>query len=96
VLFETFCLMDDFEAHAMADKTNIPGTTTMPETIITMPVPTSKDIDYPSSELAMKDTMCWADKLTDMQRGNVTSYFEDVKRRSVEDRSAKRPDLTFY
>jgi hypothetical protein len=23
VFFETFCLMDDFEAHAMADETNI-------------------------------------------------------------------------
>jgi hypothetical protein len=36
------------------------------------------------------------DKLTEVGRGNVTPYFEDVKRRSVEDRSAKRPDLTFY
>jgi hypothetical protein len=36
------------------------------------------------------------DKSTDMRRGDVTSYFEDVKRRSVEDRSAKRPDLAFY
>jgi hypothetical protein len=35
-------------------------------------------------------------KLTDVRRGNITSYFEDVKRRSVEDCSAKRPDLTFY
>jgi hypothetical protein len=35
-------------------------------------------------------------KLTDVRRGNITSYFEDVKRRSVEDHSAKRPDLTFY
>jgi hypothetical protein len=36
------------------------------------------------------------DKLTDMRRGNVTSYLEYVKRRSVEDCSVKRPDLTFY
>jgi hypothetical protein len=27
VFFETFCLLDDFEAHAMDDETNIPGTT---------------------------------------------------------------------
>jgi hypothetical protein len=54
VFFETFSLMDDFEAHAMDDETNIPGTATMLETIITMPVPTNKDIDYPSHELAMK------------------------------------------
>jgi hypothetical protein len=39
---------------------------------------------------------CRTDKLTDVRRGDVTSYFEDVERRSVEDRSAKRPDLTFY
>jgi hypothetical protein len=36
------------------------------------------------------------DKLTDVWRGDVTSYFEDVERRSVEDHSAKQPDLTFY
>jgi hypothetical protein len=40
--------------------------------------------------------ICWADKMTDVRRGNVTSYFEDVKRRPVEDGSAKWPDLTFY
>jgi hypothetical protein len=27
VFFETFCLMDDFEAHAVDDETDIPGTT---------------------------------------------------------------------
>jgi hypothetical protein len=53
VFFETFCLKDDFEAHAMDDETNIPGTTAKPETIITMPVPTNKDIKYPSHELAI-------------------------------------------
>jgi hypothetical protein len=37
--------------------------------------------------------VCWRDKLTDVRRGDVTTY---VKRRSVEDRSAKQPDLTFY
>jgi hypothetical protein len=39
-------------------------------------------------------------QLTDVQRGNITLHFEDVKRcqkrRSVEDHSVKRPDLTFY
>jgi hypothetical protein len=59
VFFETFCLMDDFEAHAtMDDETNIPGTTNKCETIfMTMPAPANRDIDYPSHELAMKDTM---------------------------------------
>jgi hypothetical protein len=38
----------------------------------------------------------WMDKLTDVPRDNVTSCFEDVKRRSVEDHSVKQPDLTFY
>jgi hypothetical protein len=33
VFFETFCLMDDFEAHAMDDETNIPGTTNKFDTI---------------------------------------------------------------
>jgi hypothetical protein len=56
-LFETFCLRDDFEAHAMDDETNIPSTTTKPETIITMLVPTNKDIESPSHELVLKDTM---------------------------------------
>jgi hypothetical protein len=38
VFFETFCLMDDFEANSMDDKTNNPHTTTKPETTaITMP-----------------------------------------------------------
>jgi hypothetical protein len=35
-------------------------------------------------------------QLTDVQRGDVTLHFEDVERRSVEDHSAKWPDLTFY
>jgi hypothetical protein len=56
VFFETFCLMDDFEAHAVDDEPNIPGATTKPETIIPMPIPTNKDIDYPSHELTMKNT----------------------------------------
>jgi hypothetical protein len=38
----------------------------------------------------------WTDKLTDVRRGDITTYFEDVKRGSEEDRSAKQPDLTFY
>jgi hypothetical protein len=38
---------------------------------------------------------CWTDKMTDVRRGNVTSYFDDVERGSVEDRSGKQPDLTF-
>jgi hypothetical protein len=49
--------MDDFEAHAMDDETNIPGAATIPETITTMPVLTNKDNDYPSHELAMKDSV---------------------------------------
>jgi hypothetical protein len=58
VFFEIFCLMDDFEAHAMDDETNIPGTLNKFETIfITMPFPANKDIEYPSHELTMKDTM---------------------------------------
>jgi hypothetical protein len=57
VFFETFCLMDDFEAHAMDDETNIPSTTAKPETINTMPFAANKDIEYPSHELAMKDTI---------------------------------------
>jgi hypothetical protein len=32
VFFETFCLMDDFEAHVMDDETDIPSTTAKPET----------------------------------------------------------------
>jgi hypothetical protein len=40
VFFETFCLMDDFEAHAMDDETKIPSTTAKHETtVITMPFP---------------------------------------------------------
>jgi hypothetical protein len=58
VFFETFCLMDDFEAHVMDDETNIPSTTAKPEiTVTTMPFPANKDIEYPSHEMAMKDTM---------------------------------------
>jgi hypothetical protein len=59
VFFETFCMMDDFEAHVMDDETDIlPGTTYKFETIfITMTFPANKDIEYPSHELAMKDTM---------------------------------------
>jgi hypothetical protein len=49
VFFETFCLMDDFEAHVMDDETNIPSTTAKPETIFTtMPFPPNKNIEYPS------------------------------------------------
>jgi hypothetical protein len=51
-------LTDDFEAHAMDDETDIPSTTAKPETtVITMPFPANNDIEYPSHELAMKDTM---------------------------------------
>jgi hypothetical protein len=58
VFFETFCLMDDFEAHVVDDETDIPSTTAEPDTtVITMPFPANKDIEYPSHELAMKDTM---------------------------------------
>jgi CRISPR/Cas system CSM-associated protein Csm4 (group 5 of RAMP superfamily) len=57
VLFETFCLMDDFEDHAMDDEINISSTTPKPETINTMPFPANKGIAYPSHELAMKTTM---------------------------------------
>jgi hypothetical protein len=65
VFFETFCLIDDFEAHAMDDETDIPGTTSRFETtFITMPFPANKDIKYPSHELAMKDTMVHIDILT--------------------------------
>jgi hypothetical protein len=47
VFFETFCLMDDFEAHAMDDEPNVPDATDNPETIITMPVATNKDNEHP-------------------------------------------------
>jgi hypothetical protein len=41
VFFDIFCLMEDFEAHAMDDEPNVPGAEANPETIITiMPVPT--------------------------------------------------------
>jgi hypothetical protein len=40
--------------------------------------------------------VCWMDRLTDVRRRDVTTLFEDVERGSVEDRSEKRPDLTFY
>jgi hypothetical protein len=40
--------------------------------------------------------MSWTDKLTDVGRGDITLYLEDVERRSVEDRSVKWPDLIFY
>jgi hypothetical protein len=49
--------MDNFEAHAMDDETDIPSTTAKPETITTIPFPANKDMEYPSHELAMKDTM---------------------------------------
>jgi hypothetical protein len=44
-------LMDDFEAHAIWTmnpwtQSNVPCTTTMPETIILMPVPTNNNHDY--------------------------------------------------
>jgi hypothetical protein len=55
VFFETFCLMDDFEAHAMDDEPNVPGATANPETIITMPVPTNKDHEHPTHALAIED-----------------------------------------
>jgi hypothetical protein len=55
VFFETFCLMDDFEAHAMDDEPYVPGATDIPETIA-MPVPTNKDNEHPTHHaLAIED-----------------------------------------
>jgi hypothetical protein len=55
--FETICLMDDFEAHAMDDEPNVPGATANPENIITMPVPSNKDNEHPPHALAINNSM---------------------------------------
>jgi hypothetical protein len=61
----------------------------------------SGEYDFPLNPVRVMNNssttgVCWVDKLTDVRRGYITSYFEDVERRSVEDCSAKWPDLTFY
>ena len=59
VFFETFCLKDDFEAHAMDDEPNAPCTTVESVPIKTiMPVPANKAPDYSTHHApVMKDTM---------------------------------------
>jgi hypothetical protein len=82
VFFETFCLMDDFEAHAMDDEPNVPGATANPETITTMPVPTNKDNEHFTHASSTEDTVVhieYPDRTKFVTSMNHEDQFEELK-----------------